>query len=306
MPEQSNTERNLTIDDFDWTHLDVSRHVMMSLLEQIKTYENRYEALPLLDSQAARESALIPEVTKAYDRAGTLMMNAFDHAYSLNALLENRTCAFAPWTSGRVILEACALASWMLDNEIVCRERVLRCTKLRLRDIRDQRLHYINNLERISNSNLNADFEEEQRGLTREVERLHAIACEFRLPIQDRDIELNRFKNLGSTVKITDLVSQYFPDDVERYQTLSGIAHCNEWSMYNLGMRLARPGTLEVEPSLVPFRAMHLVIDSTRWIGETMLRKYELLGTDTDEFNLIVTAHQPEVWMSSTIEVSDE
>ena len=306
MPGQSDTERNLTIDDFDWKHVDVATRAMTSLLEQIKTYENQYGSLPLPDSQAAKETILIPEVTKAYDRAGTLMMNAFEHAHALNAILASRASAFAPWTCGRVILEACALASWMLDNEIFCRERVLRCTKLRLRDIRDQRLHYINNLERISNSNLKADFEEEQRDLTREVERLHAIACEFQLPIQDRDIELNRFQNLGSTVKITDLVSQYFPDDAERYQTLSGVAHCNEWSMYNLGMRLARPGTLEVEPSLVPFRAMHLVIDSTRWIGKTMLRKYELLGTDTDEFNLIVTTHQPEVWMSSTTEVSDE
>ena len=306
MPEQSNTERKLTIHDFDWTHVDAARHAMMSFVEQIKAHESQYETLPLTDSQAARELILISEVTKAYDRVGTLMMNAFDHAYALNALLEDRTCTFAPWTCGRVILEACALASWLLDTEIVCRERVLRCTKLRLKDIRDQRLHYINNIERISNSSLKVDFDEEQRDLTREVERLHTIACEFQLPIQDRDIELNRFQNLGSTVKITDLVSQYFPDDAERYQTLSGVAHCNEWTMYNFGMRSVRPWTLEVEPSLVPFRAMHLAIDSTRWIGKTILRKYELLGTDTDEFNLIVNAHQPEAWMSSTIEVSDE
>ena len=87
---QSTSEpQPLRIDDFDWSHVDIARRAMMSLLEQIKTYEGQYDALPLPDSQASREMMLIPQVEKAYHRVGTLMMNAFDHAYALNALPSN-------------------------------------------------------------------------------------------------------------------------------------------------------------------------------------------------------------------------
>ena len=294
----------LGISDFDWSHVDIARQAMVSMLDQIKTHESQYDVTPLPDSQASREMILIPQVEKAYDRAGTLMMNAFDHAYALDTLLAPKNHLFAPWTCSRVILEACALASWLLDEEIVCRQRALRCTKLRLKDIRDQRLHYENNLDRIMMSELAPDFEQEQDDLRHELNRLLEMACELEMPIEERDFEPSRFANLGGSVKPTELVSRYFGDDSDWYQTLSGVAHGNEWTMYNYGMRLVRQGALEVVPALVPFRAMHLVIKSTRWIGDTTLKKFNLLGMDTDALSSILERHRPEAWVSSAMSAS--
>ena len=287
----------MEVSDFDWSHVDIARQAMVSMLDQIKIHESQYDVTPLPDSQASREMILIPLVEKAYDRAGTLMMNAFDHACALDTLLARRNDhVFAPWTCSRVILEACALASWLLDKEIVCRERVLRCVKLRLKDIRDQRLHYENNLDRIRMSALAPDFEQEQDNLRHELNELLEMACELELPIDDRDFEPSRFANLGGLVKPTELVSRYFEDDPGWYQTLSGVAHGNEWAMYNYGMRQVRQGALEVVPELVPFRAMNLVIKSTRWIGDTTLKKFNLLGMDTDALSSILETHSPEAW----------
>ena len=306
MSEQSYTERKLAIDDFDWSHVAIARQAMVSMLDQIKSHENQYDVSPLPDSQASREMILIPEVEKAYDRAGTLMMNALDHAYALDALLAPRIHVFAPWTCSRVILETCALASWLLDEDIVGRRRALRCTKLRLKDIRDQQLHYENNLDRISVSGLAANFEQEQLDLKLELNRLLTMAREFDLPIEERDFEPKRFANLGGSVKPTELVSRYFGDDSEWYQTLSGVAHGNEWAMYNYGMRLVRQGELEVVPALVPFRAMHLIIKGTQWIGDTTMKKFNLLGMDTDALRSILERHRPIAWVSSTVLTSDE
>ena len=294
----------LEVSDFDWSHVDIARRAMMSLLEQIKTYEGQYDALPLPDSQASREMMLIPQVEKAYHRVGTLMMNAFDHAYALNTLLATRSRAFAPWTCGRVILEACALASWLLDSEIVCRERVLRCTKLGLRDIRDQRLHYQRNLIQISKSSLKSEFEDEQLDLNGELNRLWTTARELNLPINEKNFDLSKFEGLGGSIKTTELVVQYLEDTSEWFQTTSGIVHSNEWTLYNLGMRLARPGTLEVESKLTPFKAMHLVFKSTEWIGNTMTRNYRLLGTSIGEFQAIVDANRPIAWVHQFMTVS--
>ena len=305
--QQSTDEsRPMEVSDFDWSHVDIARQAMVSMLDQIKTHESQYDVTPLPDSQASREMSLVPQVEKAYDRAGTLMMNAFDHAYALDTLLARRNHVFAPWTCSRVILEACALASWLLDEEIVCRQRVLRCTKLRLKDIRDQRLHYENNLDRIRMSALAPDFEQEQDDLRRELSRLLEMACELALPIEEMDFEPSRFANLGGSVKPTEIVSQYFGDYSESYQTLSGVAHGNEWAMYNYGMRLVRQGAMEVMPALVPFRVMHLVIKGTRWIGDTTLRKFNLLGMDTDTLSSILEIHRPEAWVSSAMSTSRE
>ena len=303
--QSTNEPQPLRIDDFDWSHVDIARRAMMSLLEQIKTYEGQYDALPLPDSQASREMMLIPQVEKAYHRVGTLMMNAFDHAYALNALLAIRSRAFAPWTCGRVILEACALASWLLDSEIVCRERVLRCIKLRLRDIRDQRLHYKRNLSQISKSSLKSEFEDEQLDLNNELKHLWATARELNLPINEKKLDPGKFEDLGGAIKTIELVVQYLEDTSEWFQTTSGIVHSNEWTMYNLGMRPVRPGTLEVESNLTPFKAMHLIFKSTEWIGNTLTRNYRLLGTSIDEFQGIVDANRPIAWVHQDMTVSD-
>ncbi len=295
--QSTNEPQPLGIDDFDWSHVDIARRAMMSLLEQIKTYEGQYDALPLPDSQASREIMLIPQVEKAYHRVGTLMMNAFDHAYALSALLETRHLSFAPWTCGRVILEMCALASWLSDNGITCRERILRCVKLRMRDIREQRSHYNANSNRISTSSLMSDFEDEQRGLTVEVSQLRTMASELKLPIKEKLLEPNKFDDLGRSINYTGLVAEHLEGRPEWYQTQSGVTHGNEWAMSNLGMRLVRPPSLEVVASIVPFSAMHLVVKSMEWIGKTMLRNYRLLGLDTDQFQAVLDAHRPEAWV---------
>ena len=298
-PDSTNTKKQLTIDDFDWSHVDIARQAMMSMLEQIINCESGHEDLPLPDSQASREAILVPEIEKAYHRAGTLMMNAIDHAYALNAILETRSITFAPWTCGRVILEVCALASWLLEDEITCRERFLRCMKLRLKDIRDQRLHFNNNLEKITNSSLKSDFDEEQRGLTREIEAFKEISGELRLPIKTKRSRSDNLENIGSTVKPTELVSRYFKDDAEWYQTQSGVAHGNEWAMFNLGMSPVRPGELDVVREIAPFRAVHLLEKCSGWIGKTTLRKSKVLGMNSDEFQAILDSTRPFVWVYS-------
>ena len=296
-PQDTNDRPSYEISDFDWSHADIARQAMMSMLKQVILYESKYEDLPSPDSQAERETILIPDVEKAYHRAGTLMMNAIDHAYALNAVLETRSITLAPWTCGRVILEVCALASWLLDDEITCRERFLRCMKLRLKDIRTQQLHYKNNLDRIVVSSLKSDFEEEQRGLALEIERFKEMSLELKLPIKTKSYETNKFENLGSTVKFAELVSQYFREDAEWYQTQSGVVHGNEWAMYNFGMRQIRPGELNVVREIVPFRAIHLIEKCSGWIGKTTLRKSKVLGMNGDEIQAILETTRPIAWV---------
>ena len=295
-PDQHETQQ-LTIDDFDWSHVDIARRAMMSMLKQIILCESRHEDLPLPDSQAARETILVPEIEKAYHRAGTLMMNAIDHAYALNAVLETRKISLAPWTCGRVILETCTLASWLLDGDIVCRERLLRCIKLRIRDIRGQQLHYEMNKDRIKMSNLAVIFEREQSELKSEQTQLRNMALELKLPLDESAFKANRFANLGRTVKATDLVPQYFDTDLEWFQLLSGIAHSNEWAMEGQGMRSDRLGGLGVVRVISPSHAIHLLQKCSEWIGKTNLRRSKVLGMNTDEFQAILDANYPVAWV---------
>ncbi len=279
-----------TPSDFDRQDVERARTALYSTCKDIQIDMNRYDHLqPLLDSQASKEREKYPELDLAYNRAGTLILSIIDHAIAEVTLLSDTRFTFSPWTCGRVILELCTWTSWLVNSEIDHTERMLRCLKFRVIDIRAQQLHFQNNQSMIADAGLTSDFKNEQCDLRQEIAELKDLAKRYKLPIKPKYFDEGQFEKLGATIpSISKLADQYYDNGSHWYASLSGIIHGNEWLMDNFGLRAVQPATLLRETHISPLRSYTLALYSRLWIAETVRRLYALFGWDVDHLDPIL------------------
>src|SRR6267142_5737106 len=63
-------------------------------------------------------------VKTALSQANTALAASADHLEALDRLVGEAQYAIAPWTCARGVLEATAIATWLLDSKIDTKERV--------------------------------------------------------------------------------------------------------------------------------------------------------------------------------------
>ena len=133
---------------------------------------------------------------------------------------------FAPWVCVRSVLEASAIASWLLTPDINAEERAKRSFAFRYEGL-SQSVMFMR-AAKINQS----EIDDKLKRIV-EVEN-QAVACGLERLV-DKKLKRN---GIGMQMpKVTELVKQVF-DDESTYRLLSGMAHAHNWALLNLSYTL--------------------------------------------------------------------
>lgn len=186
---------------------------------------------PAVGSPAYKERAEYkrPEsVQTAFTHGSVAVESAGDHLFALDLLINSSQSALAPWTCARGLLEAAALARWLLDVNINAEERVGRSMALRYATLREQR--------KLAQEDSDASI---VTVIDHRLEEIATIASDLGYqPINDKNG--NRISIGRQKPKITDLVGQQL-DAKSIYRILSGVAHCDQSTVRQLGFAPVGP-----------------------------------------------------------------
>jgi hypothetical protein len=161
-------------------------------------------------------------VKTALAQANTALEASADHLEALDRLVGEAQYAVAPWTCARGVLEAAAIATWLLDSRIDAKERVSRSLALRFSTLQEQR----------KMANAVGDSQKVQ-AIDKRIESIEAMAIQLGYsPLRD---SRGRRAGIGQVKpSITDLVQQQF-DFGNLYRVLSGVAHSDAAMVSQLG-----------------------------------------------------------------------
>lgn len=208
--------------------------VVPTLLAALLKVREGVGPAPVPGSPADREERAFarPELVRtAFSHGLVATESAADHLFALDSLIGGQQSALAPWTCARGLLEASALATWLLDSTIDAVDRVGRSMALRYATLLEQR--------KLAQSDGDASV---VAAIDQRVNDIATIASQLGYPpINDRHgdrISIGRQKP-----NITDLVGQQL-DAKKIYRILSGVAHCDPTTVSQLGF-----ATLEPSPS---------------------------------------------------------
>jgi hypothetical protein len=113
---------------------------------------NKYQNVPLADSQATRElnapktlasGILISQecvLVNTFQQGSILIEVAADQLIALSRSLSEDVLTFAPWTCLRALMEASALSCWLLDLTTSPEKRIARGFACRYEDLSQQKL----------------------------------------------------------------------------------------------------------------------------------------------------------------------
>jgi hypothetical protein len=164
-------------------------------------------------------------VATAFSQGLVATEAAADHLHALDLLTLAHGPVLAPWTCARGLLEASAIATWLLNTRIDAVERVGRSMALRYGTLKEQRKLAEDD------GNVTAAAEIDQR-----IDEVDAIAVQLSYPpVNDKNgrrISIGRYKP-----SITDLVDQEF-DLKKVYRIFSGVAHCDIVTASQLGFKI--------------------------------------------------------------------
>jgi hypothetical protein len=161
-------------------------------------------------------------IKTALSQANIALATSADHLEALDKLVGEAQYAVAPWTCARGVLEAAAIATWLLDTTIDATERVGRSLALRFATLQEQR--------KMANA---AGDNQKVQTIDKRIESIEAMATQFGYsPLRDSK---GRRTGIGQVKpSITDLVQQQF-DFGKLYRVLSGVAHSDAAVVSQLG-----------------------------------------------------------------------
>lgn len=164
-----------------------------------------------------------PESVKtAFFQGMMAVESAADHLEGLDLLVRGRDFAIAPWTCARGLVEASAIATWLLDTKIGVKERVSRSLALRFTALQEQEKM----ARTAGDQKMVAQAQERIGGIEK-------IAAELGYPIL-RDRKKRRIGVAQPKPILTELITNQFGAQ-NVYRILSGVAHSN----YAFLLRLA-------------------------------------------------------------------
>jgi hypothetical protein len=195
------------------------------LLRDLQSVLGSVGTSPKAGSPADQEIRVFlrPESVKtALSQANTALEASADHLEALDSLVGEARYAVSPWTCARGVLEAVAIATWLLDSTIDVKERVSRSLVLRFSTLQEQR--------KMANA---IDDSQKVQDIEERIDSIEAMTIQLGYsPLRD---SRGRRTGIGQVKpSMTDLVQQQF-DFGNLYRVLSGIAHSDSVVVSQLG-----------------------------------------------------------------------
>jgi hypothetical protein len=247
-------------------------------MEQSAFVWNNYGSNPTPNSQAAQELVSFPKrmaIATAYSQGSMLIEATADCVLSLTKLINKTAFTISPWVCVRAILEASALATWLLDTKISAHERVGRSLAFRHEGLVQQ-----SKFARLTDGKIDPEYSKKQ------IEKLEKEAVElgFQRVIDKYGKKIGVGQQMPS---VTQLIADML-DQESSYRLLSALAHMHPWALQAFSFS-------EVESDIFVFEGIKgalfekhmelehvddLCIISLASFGQSTLTKCGLFGWD--------------------------
>lgn len=269
---------------FSSEDLEQARAALSTLREDISNYVNSSGVLPATGSQALREQEVFSRresVRTAYSQAIVLLEVAGDQLAAIVKMFEAPVDTIAPWTNVRALLEASALAVWILDPGIDVATRVQRSIALRYEGLLEQRKFF------------RAAGHDVER-LTKRLGELEELALTLGYPpVVDR-----KGKRIGAGIKVppaTELAEASLGEG-GMYRLLSAVAHGHFWAIQQLSFELLpedpvaahAAGYRAMTKVLKPAGLIYLSLGAATAFGRACWNLSRYSGWDRDKISTIL------------------
>jgi len=250
-----------------------------SLIDGTALIYNKYNLEPVVGSLAFQELQTEPykcEVNDSHARGLLAIESASDHLMVVADAFSPPAKTIAPWTCVRGLMEACAIALWLLDPAIDAKTRVGRTFAYRYWGFKEQL-----KLFKISEDQPDGDKIIQRMD---EVER-RALALGY-LPVLTKNGERN---GIGQQMpSIVGLMKETL--DMEKdYRLLSAVAHCHDWATHQIGFQLievtnsAGEKIKALEKKLHPDLVFYAMLVAVPTYCKTLWSLWQYFGWDSDD-----------------------
>jgi len=232
-------------------------------------YVNSYEVTPIIPSLASNELSTFskPElIESAISQGGTLIEVAADHLMAFQMTIQEPVQTIAPYTSVRSLMEASAIAAWLLDPDIDAKERLQRSFAFRYEGLVQQiKFGQVSNRE---TDNIKA--------------RINAIEGKA-VALGYAKLNNKKGKRIGVAQimpSVTEIIGSML-DEESNYRLFSAIAHGHMWALQQSSFRIIRDSEgAALEKSLELFMIEYLSIHSISSFARPLWFKSRLFGWD--------------------------
>ena len=256
--------------------------VVHNLHEETASLLNEYGHEPLANSQADRELKSFPRresVMTAYSQGTSLIEVVADHAMAFTRAVSEPVLTVAPWTCIRSLIEASALACWLLDPQIDVRMRIQRSLAFRYEGL-SQQLSYVRVME-----GKESLYVKKVIARIEDVERM-AIGLGFRKVVNRKEERTGIGQQMPGT---TEIVRNVLNEEAN-YRLLSAVVHAHHWVLQQLSFRLSgEPGKIleegedpdkghYLEKNIEPLAVAYLCALAGKYFGKPLKYKFILFG----------------------------
>jgi hypothetical protein len=258
-----------------------ARIALAQLHSDVGQFINTSGILPAAESPVLREQEAFPApelVKTAYSQSMLLLEIGGDQLTALVKMFTDPVETIAPWASVRALLEASALASWLLDENIDAFTRVERSLGLRFEELTEQR-----KCLRSANS---PDADKVLRRIADLISRAELLGYS---PIVDR-----KGRKIGAGIKMppmTELIRSVLDEEV-MYRLLSAVAHAHFWAIHQLSFQRVSPGPAgfqAMQKSPNPTGMMYLSLGALRAFSRAVWKMCLYCGWDRRLLDAVLT-----------------
>jgi hypothetical protein len=226
---------------------------------------------PLPGSKAEHELRSYERPTiieTAYSQATLLIEAASDHLILFTRSMQEPVLSIAPWSGIRSLLEASAVATWLLDGQIGATERAIRSFSFRLEGLHQQ--------AKLARSSHDDAVLEKVGERTRKIERDANT-----LGIPSHYDKHGNLAYIGAKMPaMTELSATVLKDELA-YRLLSAVLHGHSWALQQAGFVKVKSGShLYLERSIQPLAILYLSSRAVHAFIRPVLAKAVLYGWD--------------------------
>jgi hypothetical protein len=277
----------------------LSRDDVIRVVQAIRKYHDQVGQflkdsghLPAADSKGLQElnSFVHPEsVSTAFSQGTILIEVAADNLMAFTKTVAAPIQSIAPWVCVRAVIEASALATWLLDPTADAKERVQRSLALRYEGL-SQQVKF--------GQAAGVDGADSVFKRIEEVEHL-ALSLGFSA-LRDRR---GKRSGIGQPMpSMTELIAQNL-DEEAAYRLLSAMAHGHHWALIRLGFRetdeqatlrdtsgVGRTFRRALEKNLSPTNVLYLATTGFQVFSKPIKHLCTLYGWDSERLEAIHAA----------------
>jgi len=255
-------------------------------MEQTSALWNQYKHQPQPNSQASKELkefSRSESIGTAYSQGTILIEVAADYVFAVTRTITEPAQTIAPWTCARGVLEASALALWLLDTTIGAKERVSRSLAFRYEGFEQQR-----KFAQSTNKKFNPQI------VTSRIIEVELLALELGY---EKVLDKNGKRNgIGQTMPfITDLVTKILKKEQD-YRLLSAMVHAHPWALQNFGFTKTHDDQMILENVKGSYFEKHISADSIFFLcitaitslSQALLMNFSLFGYDAKPLAIVI------------------